>query len=176
MVPWYHGNMAPWYHGTTEPWCHGTMVAWSHDSMVVKKPPSVIDYEIMLVSFWDHVGVMLWSVWGQFGVSLGSCWGHFGVMLGHFGSVWKHRRIILVSFWEQSGRFLKSFWGCRSSSKTFPQGELPNATLPHHHHRKPRSWQQMQDSTSCLAEQYKGMRIEFECVQVELKIERDGGT
>ena len=54
---------------------------------------------IVLVSFWDRLGVMLVSSSGNFGIVfgvvliLGSLWNHFGVVLG---SLWDRFGIVLV--------------------------------------------------------------------------------
>ncbi len=109
MASLYHGTvvingkMVPWHHVAMVPW-----VAWSHGRMIINKPSSIIDYGIILGSFWGLVGIMLGSCWGQLGVMVGSYWGQFGLNLG---SCWVRFGVMLGSCWGHFGVLLGSSWG-----------------------------------------------------------------
>ena len=69
-------------------------------------PPSP-GFEIIMGSFWDHVGTLLRYLSDSFGIIWGSFWDRFGIALGSF---WDRFGFILGSFWDLFGIILGSLW------------------------------------------------------------------
>ena len=66
--------------------------------------------DVLLASYWRHIGILLVSYGPHIGVILVSYWHPIGVLWVSLASYWRHIGVILVSYWRPIGVILASNW------------------------------------------------------------------
>ena len=66
--------------------------------------------DVLLASYWRHIGILLVSYGPHIGVILVSYWHPIGVLWVSLASYWRHIGVILASYWRHIGILWASYW------------------------------------------------------------------